>query len=130
MGGCEHYNGNVWMTAELFKDWVINLQDLEQNLKRLQKTEGNPDNPESGALYSNLQRASCCVFKAFKAICQTLPHLFLLKHDYMFRSVQTIIKLPLQNFQNKAKYTAIIIHTTGSCMCYNSYYNMKFYKTI
>ena len=90
MGGCEHYKGNVWMTAELFKSWLINLQDPQQNLKRLQKTDGNPDNPEPGALYSNLQRTSCSVFKIFKAIRQTRPHLFLLKHDYMFCSVQTI----------------------------------------
>jgi hypothetical protein len=29
----------------------------------------------------------------------------------MFQSAQTIIRPPLQNFQNKAKYSAIIIHT-------------------
>jgi len=99
-------------------------------VKRLQKTEGNPDNPEPGALYSNLQRTSWCVCKTFKAIRQTHPHLYLLKHDYMFRSVQTIIEPPLQNFKNKAKYGAIIIHTTGSCMCYSSYYKVKLYKII
>jgi len=27
VGGCEHYNGDIWMTAELFKNWLINLQD-------------------------------------------------------------------------------------------------------
>jgi len=33
--------------------------------------------------------------------------LFLLKHDYVFLSTQTIIRQPLQNFQNNAKYSAI-----------------------
>ena len=33
------------------------------------------------------------------------------KHDYVFRSAQIIKRSLLQNFQNKAKYSEIRIHT-------------------
>jgi len=46
----------------------------------------------------------------------------------MFRSALTIMGLLLQNFQNKAKYSAVVIHTPGSHMCYNSSYGEKLYK--
>jgi hypothetical protein len=62
------------------------------------------------------------------------PHLFVLKHDYMFRSAKTIIKPPLQDFQNKAKCSEIIIiiiiPTVGYHMCRSSYYNVKLCRTV
>ena len=35
-----------------------------------------------------------------------------------------------KNFQNKAKYSATIIHTLGSHMCCNSFYKVKLYRTL
>lgn len=53
-------------------------------------------------------------------IRQTQPHLLLLKHDYMFRSANTIIRPPLHNFQirqNKYlyshKYMCIFVYTSS-----------------
>ena len=40
---------------------------------------------------------------------QTQPHLFLLKHDCMFRSTQTIITQPLQNFHCIPPYFESIV---------------------
>lgn len=54
-------------------------------------------------------------------------YLYLLKHDYIFRSAQTIIWPPLQTFQNKVKYRAVIIRPVRSHLCYNSYYNVNLY---
>jgi len=42
-------------------------------------------------------------------IFQTQTHLFVPKHDYTFRAAQTIIRPPIQNFQNKAKCGAFTI---------------------
>jgi type IV secretory pathway VirB6-like protein len=48
----------------------------------------------------------------FKAICHKSVKYnyiyFLLKHDNMFRSANTIIRPLIPNFQNKAKYSVII----------------------
>ena len=45
------------------------------------------------------------------SIChkQTQPHLFSLVRDYVLHSAKTIIRPPLENFQNKSKYGAIIL---------------------
>ena len=44
-------------------------------------------------------------------ITKKQPHIFLLKKDYMYWSINTFIRSPLQNAQNKSKYSGIIFAT-------------------
>jgi hypothetical protein len=60
----------------------------------------------------------------------TRVHFTFLTYDNMFCSARTIIRPSLQNFQNKAHKSAIIIHTMGSHMCCSSYYKVKLYRTL
>jgi len=47
----------------------------------------------------------------------------------MFRTAQTIIRPPLQNFQNKAKYSAIIFRIWEP-MSDSGYYTVKLHEAI
>jgi len=127
VGGCEHYNGNV--------QWLQNFKRTGSLTFKIPSRMWRDSRKQKGILitlnqelYTLIYRGHLGVFVRASKQSINHPHLYLLKHDYMFRSVQTVIEPPLQNFQNKAQYSAIIIHTTGSCMCYSSYYKVKLYK--
>ena len=55
--------------------------------------------------------------------------MFVPNHDHMFRSTQTVIRPPLQNFQNKAEYSAITF-TIWDPMSDGGYYNVKLHEAM
>jgi hypothetical protein len=71
---------------------------------RTYHTEG----PTKGA-GTNLHWTSDLSFEAIRHKSAKHNHVFfLLKHDYMFRIAQTVIRPLLQNFQNKPKYSPVL----------------------